>query len=93
MNLELERTERGTDETRINGDLRASADTHELPVLEESQKLGLHREGQFTQFVQKERAPRGASTFPRTRSVAPVNAPRSCPNSSLSRAIRVSRRN
>ena len=55
-----------------------------LALLQDSQQLGLRRRVQIADLVQKQRAPSASSNLPRRADVAPVNAPFSCPNSSLS---------
>ena len=60
----------------------------DLAALEHAQELGLQRERQLANLVEEQRAAVGrARRRPARSACAPVKAPRSCPNSSLSRSV------
>lgn len=60
---------------------RRVAEAFKFPVLDEPQQLGLHRRGEIPDFIQKEGSALADGDASRT---APVNAPLTCPKSSLS---------
>ena len=63
------------------------ADALHLAVLERAQQLGLDRQRQLADLVEEQRAALAASNTPAFDSTAPVNAPRTWPNSSLSKSV------
>ena len=63
-----------------------SAHPFEGAFAKHAKNLYLRVRVDFTDFVQKQGPPDACSNRPIRRSKAPVNAPRSCPNSSLSRS-------
>ena len=76
------------DDARVGLERDVAADALELAVLEHAQQLGLQVQRQLADFVEEERGAVGdleptlAASRPR-----PVNAPFSCPNSSLSMSV------
>ena len=65
-----------------------AADALERPVLQHAQELGLQRRIEVADLVEEQRAAApAASKRPLRRAVAPVKAPRSWPNSSLSISV------
>ena len=78
-----------TKRTSIGRGLTA-ADAQHLARLEHAQQLGLHRQRQLADLVEEHGAAVGASRAGRAWSAsAPVNAPFSWPNSSLSSSVSV----
>ena len=63
---------------------RAFSPAHalELAILQKPQQLALQTAFQIANLIEKQRSPSASSALPNTRCSAPVNAPRSCPNSS-----------
>ena len=66
---------------------RGAADARELALLEHAQELGLHRQRQLADLVEEQRAAVGGLEQADLRSRAPVKAPFSWPNSSLSSSV------
>jgi len=60
------------------------AEALEGVLLQHAQELGLQLEGEVADFIEEQRPPLASSKRPRRCVMAPVNAPFSCPNSSLS---------
>ena len=76
------------DHPDIDMDVGRSADALERLLFEKPQQLGLEQRHHLADFVEKHRAAvRRSRSSPRFCRSAPVNAPRSCPNSSLSSSV------
>ena len=69
-------------------DRLVGAEAHDLAVLQHAQELGLHRLRHVADLVQEERAAVGVLEAALAVGRAPVNAPRTWPNSSSSRIVR-----
>jgi hypothetical protein len=65
------------------------ADAPDLALLQHPQQLDLHAGRDLADLVEQQGAPLAASNSPGGPWVAPVNAPRTCPNSSLSSSVSV----
>src|SRR6187402_2793045 len=78
---------RGDDHPNV-GLLRAIApEPLVLALLEQPKQLGLHLERELADLVQENRAVLGLLEAAMRRAAAPVKAPFSCPNSSLSKSV------
>ena len=87
LDLVLEIAIRGGNDADIHMDVRGAADPLECLLFQKPQQLGLQQRHHLADFVEKDRAAvRRFNQAPFWRS-APVNAPRSCPNSSLSSSV------
>ena len=75
---------RGRDAADVNGAGRLRADRADLPLLQHAQKLALQDRRKVADLVEKNRSLWASTNSPRWAVAAPVNAPRACPNSSLS---------
>ena len=75
---------RGCDDPDIRLDGLVAADALEFVLLQHAQQFHLHRRGKLPDLVEEQGAPVGRLEPADASAVAPVNAPFSCPNSSLS---------
>lgn len=78
---------RGGDESDVDMQLLCAADAGEGAVLEKPQQLRLERPARVANLVQKNGPPVRLLDQSPLGAVRPVNAPRSYPNSSLSRRV------
>ena len=79
---------RGGDRADLNGDLFGAAHPPQGPRLQHAEDLGLGGQRQVARLVQKDRAAVGQlETCRRRSSVAPVKAPLTWPNNSLSSSV------
>jgi len=74
----------GRNETDVEGNLFRAADGTCSTDFERSQELRLHLQRHLAHFVEEERAPVRLRESPLWSARASVNAPRTCPKSSLS---------
>ena len=72
----------------VDGGLTPAAHPAQPPGLQHPQQLGLQLQGQLADLVEHQRAPDASSNHPVRLLPAPVKAPRSWPNSSLSASSR-----
>ena len=78
----------GGKETEFGLDRFGAADALDLAFLNRPEQLRLEVEPQIADLVEKQRAAVASSNLPSCCRCAPVNAPRSCPKSSLSASSR-----
>ena len=74
----------GGDDADVDLDRLGAAEALDHPLLEHAQELDLDLQRQVADLVEEQRRPSAASKRPICRESAPVYAPRSRPNSSLS---------
>ena len=76
------------DDPHVDLDVRPAADTRELAVFQDVEELGLKGRVEVADLVEEDRPLFAASNLPILSWCAPVKAPRSWPNSSLSSSSR-----
>ena len=75
------------DHLRIHTARRQGPDALHFARFENAEQFGLHRQRQLAHLIEKQVPPSAISNNPGLSSVAPVNAPRLCPKSSLSKSV------
>jgi len=87
LNLPCEIAVRRGDQSNVNLNRLRPAHALQHPLLQDAQQLRLRRLRQLGDLIEKQRALVGKLELPSRCRSAPVNAPRSCPNSSLSISV------